>query len=126
MPRPKNIRPKHVVLYDKSTHKQVFYSRTLLKDINKLQRTTNLLIPRKSFSRIVREVLQSFSTDVVRFKSDGLMALQEATEMYLVQLFEDANMCASHANRVTVKPKDMDLVFRLRPINDPGIPDKPS
>lgn len=50
----------------------------------------------------------------MRFQSSALAALQEAAEAYLVSLFEDTNMAAIHAKRVTIMPKDMALARRLR------------
>jgi histone H3 len=52
--------------------------------------------------------------DPVRFQSVALLALQEATEAYLVGLFEDTNLCAIHAKRVTIMPKDIQLARRIR------------
>merc|ERR1712080_499804 len=56
----------------------------------------------------LREIAQDFKTDL-RFQSSVVMALQEASEAYLVGLFEDTNLCAIHAKRVTIMPKDMQL-----------------
>nr|ALS04334.1 histone H3 [Acartia pacifica] len=88
-----------------------------LREIRQFQKSTNLLIPRLPFSRIVREIAQqqcgAFMPDV-RFTQHALMALQEASEMYLVLLMEDSNMCAIHAKRVTIMPKDMRLALRIR------------
>lgn len=50
----------------------------------------------------------------MRFTGDALKALQEACEGYLTGLFEDANLCAIHARRVTVMKKDLDLARRIR------------
>ena len=50
----------------------------------------------------------------LRFQNNGLLALQEASESYLVGLFEDTNLCALHAKRVTIKAKDIQLVRRIR------------
>ena len=50
----------------------------------------------------------------VRFQSQAIFALQEAAEAYLVGLFEDTNLCAIHAKRVTIVPKDMILARRIR------------
>jgi histone H3/H4 len=61
----------------------------------------------------VREIAQEFKNDL-RFQSAALGALQEATESYLVSLFEDTNICAIHAKRVTIQAKDMRLARRLR------------
>merc|ERR1712242_438916 len=52
----------------------------------------------------LREIAQDFKTDL-RFQSAAIGALQEASEAYLVGLFEDTNLCAIHAKRVTIMPK---------------------
>ena len=52
--------------------------------------------------------------DCLRFQSTALLALQEASEAYLVGLFEDVNLCAIHAKRVTIMPRDMTLALRIR------------
>ena len=88
-----------------------------LRDIRRLQRTTNLLIPRRPFQRVVREVATRVSREAgqdLRFQASALLALQEAAEVYLVCLFEDANLAAIHAKRVTIFPSDIDFVRRLR------------
>jgi histone H3 len=84
-----------------------------LREIRKYQRTTELLIRRLPFQRLVREISQDWKTDI-RFQSSALLALQEASEAYLVGLFEDTNLCAIHAKRVTIFPKDMQLARRIR------------
>ena len=84
-----------------------------LMEIRKFQKSTNLLIPRLPFSRVVKEIAQDFKTDL-RFQSSALLALQEASEAYLTQLFEDCVLCAIHARRVTVMVKDMQLARRIR------------
>ncbi|GJX94609.1 histone H3.2-like protein [Tanacetum coccineum] len=65
------------------------------------------------FQRLVREIAQDFKTDL-RFQSSAVSALQEASEAYLVGVFEDTNICAIHAKRVTIMPKDMQLARRIR------------
>jgi len=42
------------------------------------------------------------------------LAIQEAAEAYMTSLFEDANLCAIHAKRVTLMSKDIDLARRIR------------
>ena len=71
-----------------------------LREIRKYQKSTELLIRKLPFQRLVREIAQDFKTDL-RFQSTAIMALQEAAEAYLVGLFEDTNLCAIHAKRVT-------------------------
>lgn len=84
-----------------------------LREIRKFQKSTQLLIRKLPFQRLVREVAQDMMRDL-RFQSTALMCLQEAAEAYLVTVFEDANLCAIHAKRVTVMPKDMQLARRIR------------
>jgi histone H3 len=84
-----------------------------LREIRKYQKTTALLIRKRPFQRLVREIAQDFKTDL-RFQSHALLALQEATEAYLVGLFEDTNLVAIHAKRVTIMPKDIQLARRIR------------
>jgi histone H3 len=84
-----------------------------LREIRKYQKSTELLIRKQPFMRLVREIAQDFKSDL-RFQSSALSALQEAGEAYLVSLFEDANLCALHCKRVTIMPKDIDLARRIR------------
>jgi len=86
-----------------------------LKEIRKYQKSTDLLIPALPFSRLLREIVQSVTDGQnFRFQSLAIKALQEASEAYLVGLFEDVCLCAMHAKRVTIMPKDMDLAKRIR------------
>jgi histone H3 len=84
-----------------------------LREIRKFQKGTELLIKKLPFQRLVREIAQDFKTDL-RFQSAAINALQEASEAYLVGLFEAANICAIHAKRVTIMPKDVQLARRIR------------
>lgn len=89
-----------------------------LKTIRRLQNTTELLIPRAPFHRLVREITQKISGDPidspVRYQVAALQALQEAAESYLIHLFEDTNLLCIHARRVTIMPKDIQLARRIR------------
>ena len=84
-----------------------------LREIRKYRKTTELLIPKLGFQRFVRIVSAEFSS-TLRFQSSALLALQEATEAYMVGLFEDTNLLTVHAKRVTIMPKDIQLARRLR------------
>ncbi|XP_024515236.1 histone H3.3 isoform X1 [Selaginella moellendorffii] len=103
-----------------------------LREIRKYQKSTELLIRKLPFQRLVREIAQDYKvgslvllvflltlgclwnqTDL-RFQSHAVLALQEAAEAYLVGLFEDTNLCAIHAKRVTIMPKDIQLARRIR------------
>jgi histone H3 len=84
-----------------------------LREIRKYQKSTDLLIRKLPFQRLVREIAQDFKSDL-RFQSTAILALQEAAEAYLVNLFEDTNLCAIHAKRVTIMPKDIQLARRIR------------
>ena len=83
-----------------------------LQDIRHFQKTTALLIRKLPFQRLVREIAQDFKTDL-RFQSAVILCLQVAAEAYLVRLFDDANLCAIHARRVTIMPKDILLARRI-------------
>ena len=84
-----------------------------LWEIRRYQKTTELLIRKLPFSRLVWEVAQDFKTDL-RFQRNAIGALQEASENFLIALLEDTNLCAIHARRVTIYPKDMQLARKLR------------
>ena len=84
-----------------------------LHEIRRYQKSTELLIRKLPFNRLVREIAQDFKTDL-RFQPQAMGALQEAAEAYLVGLFEDTNLCAIHAKRVTIMPKDIQLARRIR------------
>ncbi|KAL7280361.1 hypothetical protein ACG7TL_005286 [Trametes sanguinea] len=102
-----------------------------LREIRRYQKSTELLIRKLPFQRLVREIAQDFKVRLafnvfswasthnwhqtdLRFQSSAVMALQEASEAYLVSLFEDTNLAAIHAKRVTIQPKDLALARRLR------------
>ncbi len=84
-----------------------------LREIRKYQKSTDMLMRKMPFQRLVREIAQDFKADV-RFQSSAILALQEAAEAYLVGLFEDTNLCAIHAKRITIMPKDIQLARRIR------------
>ena len=84
-----------------------------LREIRKYQKSTELLIRKLPFQRLVREIAHDFNTEL-RFQSHAILALQEAAEAFLVGLFEDTNLCAIHAKRVTIMPKDIQLARRIR------------
>ncbi|KAI9096159.1 histone-fold-containing protein [Phlyctochytrium arcticum] len=91
-----------------------------LREIRKYQRSTELLIRKLPFARLVKEVSADLSTmeyaggNPPRWQSMAIMALQEAAEAFMVHLFEDANLCAIHAKRVTIMQKDIQLARRIR------------
>jgi len=84
-----------------------------LREIRKYQKSSELLIRKLPFQRLVKEIAQDHYTDL-RFQSTAVLALQEASEAYLVGLFSDTNLCALHAKRVTIQPGDMQLARRIR------------
>jgi len=91
-----------------------------LREIRKYQKSTDLLVAKLPFARVVREITIDMQTDWdrgdvgYRWQSSALLALQEASEAYLVHLFEDANLCAIHAKRVTIMQRDIQLARRIR------------
>ncbi len=84
-----------------------------LREIRRYQKSTELLIRKLPFQRLVREIAQECKADL-RFQSTAIAALQEAAEAYLVSLFEDVNLCAIHSKRVTIMARDIHLARRIR------------
>ena len=97
-PKPKRFRPGTVAL----------------REIRKYQKSTDLLIQKAPLRRVVRQIVQEFKSAEFRFQESAMLALQECAEAYLVNLFEDTNLCAIHARRVTITPADMQLARRIR------------
>ncbi|KAF6794245.1 histone H3-like centromeric protein cse-4 [Colletotrichum musicola] len=87
-----------------------------LREIRKYQSGTQLLLRQLPFSRLVREIAESVRPrgEAMRWQSQAIQALQEAAEAFLVHLFEDTNLCAIHAKRVTIMQKDIQLARRIR------------
>merc|ERR1711957_546118 len=84
-----------------------------IREIRKYQRSTDLLIRKLPFQRLVKDLAHEKTADL-RFQASALLALQEACEAYLVGLFEDTNLCAIHARRVTIMVRDLKLARRIR------------
>ena len=84
-----------------------------LREIRKYQKSTKLLLKKLPFMRLVKEIGDDYKLGL-RWQNSAIMALQEAGEAYLVGLFEDANLIAIHAKRVTVMNKDIRLARRIR------------
>ena len=85
-----------------------------LREIRFYQRTTDLLIRRLPFSRLVKEVQTAVNKHEYRWQAEAMLALQEAAEAHLIGLFEDANLCSIHDRRVTLMTKDIQLARRIR------------
>ena len=84
-----------------------------LREIRRYQKSTDLLLRKLPFQRLARELAHSISGDL-HFQATALAASQEASEAFLVGLMEDSNLCAIHARRVTIMPKDLQLSQRIR------------
>ncbi len=85
-----------------------------IREIRRLQSTTEFLIPKLSFARVVRDITSISIPNVNKWTAEGLMAIQTAAESYLTGLFEDAILCSIHAGRVTLMIKDIHLARRIR------------
>ena len=96
--------------------KRHYRPRTLaLREIRKYQKSTDLLIKKAPFIRLVRNILHDkLGRTEIRMQRIAVEALQEAAEYYITNLFYDANLCALHAKRITLQPKDMQLAMRIR------------
>ena len=97
----------------KRKHRRYRPGTVALREIRRFQKSTELLIRRMPFQRLVREIAQTYSL-YLRFQSGAVLALQEAVEAYLVGLLEDSNLCAIQAKRVTIMPRDMQLAQQIR------------
>lgn len=84
-----------------------------LREVRKYQRCTYHLLQKLPFQRFVREITLGRLYDL-HYQSTAMLALQEASELHLVSLFEDTNLCAIHAKRVTIAPEDVQLARRIR------------
>ena len=84
-----------------------------LRQIRRYQKSTELLLRKLPFQKLVREIAQEFKSDL-RFQGSAVLALQESSEAYLTYLFEDTNLCAIHGKRVTIMPKDIQLSRAIR------------
>jgi histone H3 len=84
-----------------------------LKEIRRFAKGPDLCIRRMAFQQVIKEITWEID-DGYRFHSQAILAVQEAAEAYMIGLFEDTNLCASHAKRVTIYPKDMQLARRIR------------
>jgi histone H3 len=110
---PSSIKGVHKV-HKRSRHRPGIVA---LRQIRQYQKSTELLIRRAPFQRLVRQIAAGFKTSLgadYRFQSTAVLAIQEAAEAYLTGLFEDTNLCAIHAKRTTIMPKDMHLARRIR------------
>ncbi|KAI0901824.1 histone-fold-containing protein [Annulohypoxylon nitens] len=87
-----------------------------LREIRRLQNNTDLLLRKLPFARLVREIALTMRPvdEGMRWQSQAILALQESAEAFLVHLFEDTNLCAIHAKRVTIMQKDIQLARRIR------------
>ena len=83
-----------------------------LKEIRKYQKSSDLLIRKRPFQRLVRHLV-SFNSEL-RFQSAALVIFQEAAENFLTGLLEDAYRCAVHAKRVTLLPRDIILIYKIK------------
>jgi histone H3 len=92
----------------------LFSGEKALKEIRAYQTSTDLLIRRLPFARLVREIQQGLTQRPYSWQASAILALQEASEAHLVGLFDDCNLCAIHGKRVTIMPKDMQLARRIR------------
>jgi len=84
-----------------------------LREIRRYQKSTELLIRKRPFERLVRELVQPY-VDSMRFQRSAFDALQEASEAYLVELFSDSVLLTLHRKRVTINQQDMRLTRRIR------------
>ena len=89
-----------------------------LREIRKYQTSTDTLIPKRSFQRLVKEVMQNECWErkisVKKVTSECLLALQCSTEEYVTEFFQQSQRAAVHGKRITVQPEDMEIVIDFR------------
>lgn len=113
----KSIKPITAKAARKSATKTFRYKpgkSLLLREIKKYSKSVDCLIKKSPFKRFVLHCMQNLNIKDVRFKSGTLNALQESLENFIVSLTEDSYLCTKHANRVTLMPKDINLVMRIK------------
>jgi histone H3 len=88
-----------------------------LREIQKFQKNTDLLIRKAPFQRLVREIVHNMSRKSdLQMQSTAVLALQEAAEYFMVDVFSDTNLCAQHGKRATIKVKDLVLACHIQGI----------
>merc|ERR1712157_198948 len=84
-----------------------------LREIRRYQASTELLLSKSTFTRLVKEIAQEYKAEI-RFQSAAILALQEAAEYYIVKLMSDTQDCSIHRHAITINKKDWRLAKRLR------------
>lgn len=87
----------------------MFLGAIAIREIRAYQKSTNLLLPRLPFERLIREIAQNIRSDI-RFQSGAVLAIQEATEAHIIAVFEDTLWCAHHAKRSTILAKGLMII----------------
>ncbi|CAD5229171.1 unnamed protein product [Bursaphelenchus okinawaensis] len=111
-PKPSAIKTMKRARIESSIKKRRYRPGTrALMEIRKLQRTCHLLMKRAPFFRVVKDIVRSCSKGIdYKIQSEAINCLQEASEAFLITIFEASNMCAIHGKRVTLMPADLLLV----------------
>ncbi len=91
--------------------------RVALREIPKFQITTDLLIRKTTFQRLVQVIVHDMSRKSdLQMQSTALLALQETTEYFMADVFNDTNLCMQHCKRVTILLKDLVLACPIQGI----------
>jgi histone H3 len=83
------------------------------REVHKFQKTTNLLIRKAPFQHLVRKIALKFGKSDLQMQSTAVLALQEAAEYFMVDVFNNTNLCTVHGKRVTIKLKDLVLACHI-------------
>ena len=95
------------------TKKRARPGKKALREIKMYQRSTNTLLPRATLQRVIKEISSKYFPDA-RYSYGAIDAVQQCVESYMIGLFEDTQLCAVHAKRMTCMTKDMRLARRIR------------
>jgi len=107
------IKNNKIFLEKNTCNKRYKFRGKILSEIRKFQKSTDLLIHRLPFARLVKEITLIYHHSL-QWQSIAIEALQHACEDYIIGLMEDANLSALHAKRITIMPKDLHLARRIR------------
>lgn len=111
----RHFRPEHGGSASRKKKRRVKPGINALREIRQYQKSTDLLIPKLPFSRVVKEICHKYK-DGIRWRMQAISALHYAAEAHIVDIFEDAYLCSIHAKRVTLMVRDIQLARRIRGI----------
>lgn len=93
--------------------RKVKMMRNIRREIRNAQCCEKNLVPKSPFNRLIREVAAEFHTDGLRWKKSAVTSLQEATETFVSDLMQSADLLTQHRERMTLDPRDLFLAAKM-------------